>query len=316
MRRFSFIFKGERRISTTALTIIIILLLAVALDIFLYGRLKTWWVATAQEYMEKGDVHLANAELELALKDYQYALALKIDKDAASIAHLKTGRAWFLAGNLEKAILELEQSLKANSHQAEAYFYLAEIYFAQEKFSQALKNYSLANDLDPYHQGALLGLGKTLLSQGEVRVNYFLKVLEINPLNREANYYAGLFNLLDNPVKARNYLTRAQSEESQKVLTGLEKLPPHFSSRNYQKIRLAQIFIEVRQLDLAEIYLQSVIRNDSSYRDAWALLGQSYFLREEYKKARDSFRTALRLDPDNKLIKSWTEETETILQLP
>ncbi|MBT8494456.1 MAG: tetratricopeptide repeat protein, partial [Deltaproteobacteria bacterium] len=59
------------------------------------------------------------------------------------------GRAHYIAGDLKKARANLNAAIKRNPRAADAYYYLGQIEFEQEKFDAAFAAYKKAVEVDP-----------------------------------------------------------------------------------------------------------------------------------------------------------------------
>ena len=62
---------------------------------------------------------------------------------------------------------------------------------------------------------------------------------------------------------------------------------------------LGDIYLTLKQLDLAEVHIKKAISCDPKKPDYYYLLGFVYSIQSEWKKAIVEFRVAIRVEPDN-----------------
>ena len=77
-----------------------------------------------------------------------------------STASLKSGIAKFNEANYDAALLDINKAIELNNKNAEAYFYLGEIYLMQNEPKRAMENYNKAIELDSLLSKAYKGRGK------------------------------------------------------------------------------------------------------------------------------------------------------------
>ena len=75
-------------------------------------------------------------------------------------ASLKSGIAKFNEANYDAALLDINKAIEMNAKNAEAYFYLGEIYLMQNEPKRAMENYNKAIELDSLLSKAYKGRGK------------------------------------------------------------------------------------------------------------------------------------------------------------
>jgi tetratricopeptide (TPR) repeat protein len=131
---------------------------------------------------EIGKLYFAKRDLDKAEEKFKLAIELKEDYLDAKIqlALISEQR-----GNLEEAQRKLEELVSNYPFSVEANFQLGRIYFNQEKIDQAISSLERATLLMPNHSNSLYFLGLCYEKKGEKEkaLEYFKKVLELNPGN-------------------------------------------------------------------------------------------------------------------------------------
>lgn len=145
---------------------------------------------------------------------------------------------------------------------------LGKAYLADGKLEEAQRAFENVLDRDPGSIEALTGLGDVYYAQGDTE-----KALESY---REA---------LD---RGRDFETRR--EAAQKIL---EIDPDDLDTR----FKLAYLYTQERVLSSAIEQYKAILERDPESWKAYQGLGEVYSLRQEYELAKDSFRSAIRLDP-------------------
>ncbi len=125
-----------------------------------YGSELAIWGANIRDYplnyrafMTRGAIHLANGQLDAALRDYDRCLAL-------------------------------------NSRNADAYVGRGNVYVGKSRYDQALKDYERAIELEPNLADGHVGRGVVLGFRGQVdaAMREFDRAIELNPELAEAHY--------------------------------------------------------------------------------------------------------------------------------
>lgn len=108
------------------------------------------------------------------------------DPQEREAAHMEHGRAFFAAGNLPKARVELRNTLEMNPYNAEASYVLAQVEEEAGNMRAAFVSYLQAADPAKGHLAAQLKIAKTLIAAGQLaeatgRVNTILGLAPRNP---------------------------------------------------------------------------------------------------------------------------------------
>jgi len=109
------------------------------------------------------------------------------------LAHLEAGRSYQQAGDLDKAIAELEAAVQADPTLTEAHFRLGNAYAEAGQLDKATEEFKAVLGLDDNDADAHSNLGVVYYQQGLLSeaASEFLAALEISPEDAEVHYLLG-----------------------------------------------------------------------------------------------------------------------------
>ncbi|KAL0483864.1 UDP-N-acetylglucosamine-peptide N-acetylglucosaminyltransferase [Acrasis kona] len=175
-----------------------------AIKIAPYIPNKNTNVRISQYIIQRANLYFKIKDNEAAIKDYDYALdRMKLedehkpnsnDPKTYSQLHANRGRAYGDLDQTEKCVSDLQESIKYNDKNAEAYFYLAEHYKKSHNITDAIDYYKKAIIADPSHVFANINLGNILhekrqFSEAE---QCFRRIVENDPNDLTAKYNLGI----------------------------------------------------------------------------------------------------------------------------
>ena len=133
------------------------------------------------------------ALLEYNLKDYDAAKVLLekvIDNEPYFInAYILLMNIYETEHNLDDAIQTLQTYLRENDKNSLIYFHLGRLYFRMNQAETAIKNFSIATELDEDYDDAYLMLFESILKTGDTStIDDYVKHLDINALSGESIY--------------------------------------------------------------------------------------------------------------------------------
>lgn len=143
-------------------------------------------------------VHYANAQVQDSLARYdlarqEYENVVK-RQPAMPGVHYRLGRVILLGSprtpeSIEEATREFEQELANDSRNADAEYELGEISREQAKYDLAFDHFSRAVTQEPNFVEARIGLGRTLLKEGQTTqaVPHLKEAVRLNPENKVAH---------------------------------------------------------------------------------------------------------------------------------
>lgn len=117
------------------------------------------WIAIA--YVEKEQYGYAITAVDNALK-----YTPKKDKEYMSMAHAIKSHVHYLLGEIDEAIEHLSQCIELQPEEADAYEQRAQLYYEQEQYELADKDYERLIELDRGNVTGYMGLGRNATVQG------------------------------------------------------------------------------------------------------------------------------------------------------
>ncbi len=186
-----------------------------------------------------------------------------------------------------RAVLELNNALRANPQNPETHYQMGMAYLGSGRVREGATHLQKAVSLDPGHSAAQLKLAELmLLSRDESLVpdveEKVQDVLQVDPENSQALF-----------VLAASQVRSGKPQEAEKYLRqALEKSPAHLRS----SLALAQMKIGEKDLAGAEAVLAEAVRQDPHSTDALVALGVFYAATGKPAEAEARFRQALAAD--------------------
>ncbi|RMF83805.1 MAG: hypothetical protein D6736_20700, partial [Nitrospinota bacterium] len=168
-----------------------------------------------------GEYYLRKGDLDLALLHLNEAL---LKNERSSLVHYYLGVVHTLKNNRLLAIQALKQSIKNFPAFPPAHLLLATLYLTQKRYTLASEHARLVLQLDPGNVNAHLLNGIALYLQGALApAEYEFAVVDhLSPRNPSLPFLWTLLALAQNrPEKARHYLTRIESSSVEHVFLEL-----------------------------------------------------------------------------------------------
>jgi len=239
-------------------------------------------------------------------------------------AFVDRGLAWALSGKPRRAITDLERALQLGASATAVQLALGQLYFQEAELSASREAYLQVLEKDPENMGALLGLARIAMRQGDFdSARGYLDRLEelgLEPgvllLERVA-----LESLLGNRNRSRDLLRKliklqprnakawaalaiiAQSEEDSDTVEQCLMRLSELNAAQYPSIRrvIGQLAAAQGKLDVARQHFEEVLRVRPGDQQALELL-LTLDLHQRMRSAAEKHAAALlRADPDNYL---------------
>lgn len=139
----------------------------------------------AQQFVEVGDKHLMNEEVDEAIVAYKKAVQAL---PGNAVVHMRLAEAYTEDANIPAALQEYEQAVRIDPKNARAHARLGWLYGVEQKFKAAIAEEKLALDLDPSIAFAhlTLGLAMTSIGQYDIAVKAFTRAIELDPTDLRA----------------------------------------------------------------------------------------------------------------------------------
>ncbi len=217
------------------------------------------------------DIYSPKQFIDEAITEYQRALEVSLN--SAEI-HYKIGYAFYLKGDLEKAISHLNIALEYDNKFYEAYFMMARIMTKKDKFQET---YTYAKKAVKY--------GGWKASRAHFLLHSLLKIKSDNNI---LDKFGSLYHLMTSILKLP-FEKEAQKEFLQK-LNYLKFLPVIF--KGFYLVHTRQFY------EAVELYTEA-LEIAPGFVPLYALLGDAYKSMFQYEDAINEFRMVLWHDPLN-----------------
>jgi tetratricopeptide (TPR) repeat protein len=136
-------------------------------------------------YNQRGEVYFDRKEYELAMRDYNKAIALKWDYASA---YYNRARLYYIKKEYDKALDDLDKVIKLNPDFSYAYHNRGMIYYAKYDDDQAIINFDKAIELDQKYVNSYQYRGNAYLRQKNYKsaINDYTKAIGLKPDNNVA----------------------------------------------------------------------------------------------------------------------------------
>ncbi len=263
----------------------------------------------SQAHFSLGNLHLKEGRLDLALMEYESALAVN---PRVSRVHLNWGMVHFRKGDYDKAEKEFLAELELNPDEAKAYNNLSSVYLRQGFRDKAEQMAEKAVQLDNRYANAYMNLalsylesGKTdeakeTLSRGISNVQPFfegeLLLGEIYQAETKFDSAMERFERIIHPP--RSYRDVAYDLEALASKGGPYRLETS-EVQAKAHLNLGTIQMQRGELDLAVSHLKQALSLKPDFAEAHANLGTLYDHTGRGAEALPSLQKAISLDPQN-----------------
>ncbi len=235
-----------------------------------------------------GQALLRKGQLKAAVAAFRTALKLDLTPAMAAQVRVDLGIALVQAGQLAQASQEFIQVILADGQQGRAYYGLGLVLAAQEQYTEAVKNYRRALELDPTLQEATAAIGLAYLGQKQ------------------------------RDISGRKFVRPQQVLEAMQQFEQALKQNPELPEAHFGMGEISRI---KGDLSTAEARYQQAIRSNGSYGLAHYRLGSVYARTGKLEQAIEQFRLALEIHPNfseardslQQLLSKQTKEVHTDL---
>ncbi|GAB4531207.1 MAG: hypothetical protein Kow0063_10130 [Anaerolineae bacterium] len=244
----------------------------------------------------------AQGKIDLAVAMYRYAIWLQnIAARDDTATRLALARLLLETNRLDQARREIERVLKLSPYNATAHRILADVYYRQDRFEEAIDAYQRAFQLDPTQVDVYISLSNLLRQHGGQPMG-ILELLQVaNRFN--PGEAALLIALGDQSERVGDLQTAIDAYRS-----ALEELDPYALApqlrsqpvgrrRAFAYARLARAYEDLGQLEPAMNYYHAVVAAAPDIAWPHVLLGDALRRRNDLAAAEASYRRAIQIDP-------------------
>ncbi len=237
----------------------------------------------------------------LAPKQYYYQLALAKFYAKQVQSHLAEPSYWQIA---QKSLKHLHIALNLAPNSVISWETAGMIYYSFWPFLEngqhlAINSLKRAIELEPSNPVLLSELGKIYLASNNL--SEAKKYLQ-QAIDKKTNYYDAYLNL------AKAYIAENNYSQALKILFYLKDISP--SSDVYYE--LGRVYYNKQEFTKAESSFQKSLNLNTKNINAWYSLGLTQKRRNKNKEALISFKKALKIDPDNLIIKNEIANLEAL----
>ena len=235
---------------------------------------------------------LADIQYKIAKKDkpnyYRFALSSLMKEMPNQEVHIPSlllrGKLQYLYRNHQESLKDLNNTLKENPYDSEAYFYKGLNYKELGDIEKAISQFQTTVEQNPFHVMAYEQLAFIYASMGDttLALMFFDNALSVDSSNIKTWYNKG------------KYLQDLERyNESEKCYYAILKRDNFNEFANYN---LGYIHFLRQEYEMAANYFSDAIYTNSAYADAYYSRGLCFNALKNIPQARVDFQTALRLD--------------------
>lgn len=238
-------------------------------------------------YYHKGRLLFKQDKIKEAYNEYTNCIT---KDDLNTECKLRKAEIDILLGNYQLARELLNDVLKQNEYNAEAYYIRGRLYKALKDTSLSASSYKTAIELNPNYYDAYVEVGLLYASQkSELAKEYYNTAIEIQPKSIEAWYNKAMF--LQETANKKNMRYR----EAFACYDSILKIDSRFSAAYFNK---GYIYLEYMQkYDSAAYQFTNAIATHPTYYQAYYNRGLSYESMDKRKDAEVDYRSALSIEP-------------------
>ncbi len=204
------------------------------------------------------------------------------------LAHLELAKLLKKEDKFEEAKQQCLLAIGSDPDKSEAYWFLGEIYEAQNLIPEALKYYHKAIDLQPHNWRFLFNLGKLFERQGciDEAISSYLSAIEKNP-SYSWSYYnlSSIFFAQEQWEKAVTFLRRGISFHPEE-------------KRYWFNMKLADALMMQKAYSLAIHHYEQAANLDPLNVEVYRKVALCYFETQDYEQSISYLIKSLQINPD------------------
>jgi len=237
----------------------------------------------ADSFLKQGINELEIGNYQAALLNFNQVITLQPHN---AKAYCCRGNAYYRLDDYKAVIIECSQAISLKPDYAEAYYCRGNAYYRLWDNKAAISDFSQAINLKPDYAGAYYCRGYTYyrLGDNQAAISDFSQAINLKPDYAEAYYYRGnaYYNLGDNQG--------AISDFSQAI-----KLKPDYAEAYYYR---GNAYYNLGNYQAAIAEFSQAINLKSDYAEAYYYRGNVYINLGNYQAAIAEFSQAINLKPD------------------
>lgn len=268
--------------------------------------LKDIWTALeidstyADYHVTLADVYLGMGKMQACIESLDKALELDNENVRA---YIKKAEINIVFHNYKEAMENLDKALEIDEIEAKAYFLRGVILLENADTIRGIRNFQKAIDVDQDYFDAHLQLGMLYADKkNKLAIDYFNNALNIDPQNREVNYYLAMF-----------YQETGNYDMAIQIYNSILDIHPDFYFALYNIGYINLVYL--KDFNLAIDYFSQTLDIEPEYADAHYNRGFAYELLKDVENSRKDYKKTLELSPNyEKAIDGLNRIDEFLLQ--
>ncbi len=246
------------------------------------------------------DVNLAQLDLEKSKYHYDYIIA----RDSTNAgAYVGLGKLYAALNNSQEAIYYLSEALKINPYLPEPYFTKGLIYRSdyyvrededprkEESWNRAVSSFQTAVEQDPNYYSAYIAMGVMYDEKGDsLALEYYNSAIDIAPNSLEAWYNKGMY-----------YQNREEVDDALNCYYTINDIDETWPDP-YYNIGYIHLLM-TREYDSSIFYFERATQLDPMYYQAYNNMGFAYEKKGDLNNARKFYQKAVEINPNFQLAK-------------
>lgn len=252
--------------------------------------------STAGEYyIELAEIHFSKQEYTRAITALE--TGCKNDPDNIDLM-LELARYQLYAGERQKSIQLLDDVLRKNVSNAEAYFLKGMIFKEIGDTAKAISNFQTSVEQNPKYYQSYMQLGLLLTKKKDtLALDYLNNALKLDPSSYEARYAIAMYH--------------QEMNENEKAIELYNQMIMDFPQEKDAYYNIGYIHFQMDSVDKASRDFDRAIAVAPDYADAYYMRGLCAEVKKDFNNARHYYHQALKLNPEHRLALAGLQRTET-----
>jgi tetratricopeptide (TPR) repeat protein len=227
------------------------------------------------------DIYMDGSNSKLALLTMERAS--RIAQDSVK-TQLKLTEFYFILKKYQEGLSVLNEILKKDPQNAEAYFMMGMIAKEMDQKDRAMVSFQKSVDLDPNNADAYINLGNIYAEKkSKVAEKYFDNAVAIDSTNKNALHAKAFYCQMNN-----------RNKEAIDWYRKIVEIDPHYAQSYFN---IGFIYFEMDSLSKAEEHFKITVNEKPTYYKAYYYLGLISEKRGDLKKAKEEFQQSFSLAP-------------------
>ncbi len=210
---------------------------------------------------------------------------------------LELARYQLYVGEREKSIQLLDDVLRKNVSNAEAYFLKGMIFKEIGDTAKAISNFQTSVEQNPKYYKSYMQLGLLLTKKkNKLALDYLNNALRIDPSGYEARYAIAMYH--------------QEMKENEKAIELYNQMIVDFPQEKDAYYNIGYIHFQMDSIDRASRDFNRAIAVAPDYADAYYMIGLCAEVKKDFSNARRYYHQALKLNPKHALASAGVQRTE------